>query len=312
MLNSSHSYCMKPIDIIVPYVNPWDPEWLKTTATYGISVAYNRVRDLGTLRYFFRGVETNMPWIHNVYLVLQSESQIPSWLNANHPKLKIVYHRDYIPKKFLPTCNSSVIEMFFYKIKGLTKHFIIANDDMVAIRPLEPTDFFRDGKVVVGPVERTEFWRSDTDGIFMKSIERCSELAGSFTKKHNRPYYRSYHLFYPHIKSMHKACWTRYKRELLKALSHSRVRKKTNVCQTLFYFIYMELGLYECDHNYKSGLIRAEDGSDPEKMLEYLCDSQSKICCMQDEFRLTNDALAQQILQFPLHHFLPDKSLFEI
>ena len=303
---------MKPIDIIVPYVNPWDPEWLKTTAKYGISVVYNRVRDLGTLRYFFRGVETNMPWIHNVYLVLQSESQIPSWLNVNHPKLKIVYHRDYIPKKFLPTCNSSVIEMFFYKIKGLTQNFIIANDDMVAIRPLEPTDFFRDGKVVVGPVERTEFWRSDTNGIFMKSIERCSELAGLFTKKHNRPYYRSYHLFYPHIKSMHKACWTRYKRELLKALSHSRVRQKTNVCQTLFYFIYMELGLYECDHNYKSGLIRADDGSNPEKMLEYLCDSQSKMCCMQDEFRLTNDALAQQILQFPLHHFLPDKSLFEI
>jgi hypothetical protein len=312
MRASSHIYFMKPIDIVVPYVNPWDPEWLKTTAKYGISVAYNRVRDLGTLRYFFRGVEKNMPWIHNVYLVLQSESQIPSWLNVNHPKLKIVYHRDFIPKKFLPTCNSSVIEMFFYKIKGLTKHFIIANDDMAAIRPLEPTDFFRDDKVVVGPVVRQEYWRPDTVGIFAKTLERCSELAGVFTHRHNRPFYRDYHLFYPHLKRIHKTCWARYKRELLKALSHSRVRKATNVCQTLFYFIYMELGLYECDHNYKRGFIRAEDGSNPEKMLEHLCDSQSKMCCMQDEFRLTNDVIAQQIVQAPLHHFLPEKSSFEL
>lgn len=312
MLNSSHIYCMKPIDIVVPYVNPWDPEWLKTTAKYGISVEYSRVRDLGTLRYFFRGVEKNMPWIHNVYLVLQSESQIPSWLNVNHPKLKIVYHRDYIPKKFLPTCNSSVIEMFFYKIKGLTKHFIIANDDTIAIRPLEPTNFFRDNKVVGGHVERIDFRLAKLNTGFKKMLARCSEIAGMFTKKHNRPLYPSYHLLAPHLKNIHQACWKRYKRELVKALSHSSVRRPTNVCQSLFYFLYLELGLYVVDPNYRKGCIKVDDGSNPEDMLKYLLDEQSNMCCVQDEFRCTNDANACRIVQVPLRHFLPEPSLFEL
>jgi hypothetical protein len=303
---------MKPIDIVIPYVNPWDPEWLKSTTQYGMCIPYNRVRDLGTLRYFFRGVDKNMPWIHTVHLVLQSESQIPPWLNVNHPKLKIVYHKDYIPKKYLPTFNSSVIELFFHKIKGLTKNFLIANDDMVAIRPLVPEDFFRNSKIVVGPVERTEYWSYNGNNIFLKSVERCSELAGLYTRKHNRPFYLSYHLFYPHLKPVIKSCWKRYKREMLKAISNSRIRRSHNVCQTLFYFLYMELGLYECDYNYKSGMCSVTDTDTPENLLRGLLAGGSKMCCMQDEFKRTDDATARRTVLLPLHYFLPEKSSFEI
>lgn len=304
---------MKPIDIIVPYVNCWDPQWMELAKKHIGCIEYNRVRDLGSLRYFFRGVEQNMPWINNVILVLQSESQIPEWLNTKHPKLRIVYHRDYIPKRYLPTFNSNVIELFYHRIKGLTRRFILANDDTVAIKPLTPTDFFDGDKIVYGHSEKVENWRpSNIESNFAKTVENSSIAAGIITGKNNRPFYKDFHIFMPELKYVYKLAWKRYSNGIRRSIKKSYVRMPKNITHLTFYYVAKELGLIKDDRNFRLGLLRIPDGAIPDKIIDALIKSETRVCCLNDQFIKTTDPVAKNTIQNSLHHFLPNKSKFEL
>jgi hypothetical protein len=67
-------------------------------------VLEKRFRDWGTLRYLFRGIAENMPFVRKVHLVVSHESQVPEWVNRE--EVHIVLHKDIIPAEFLPTFNS--------------------------------------------------------------------------------------------------------------------------------------------------------------------------------------------------------------
>jgi len=68
-----------------------------------------RYRDWETLRYFFRSVEQNAPWVHKVHLV--TCGHLPSWLNKSAPKLNIVDHASFMDERYLPTFSSHAIEL---------------------------------------------------------------------------------------------------------------------------------------------------------------------------------------------------------
>ncbi|KAJ3216866.1 hypothetical protein HK099_005694 [Clydaea vesicula] len=76
------------------------------------------------------------------------ESYIPFWLNTSHPRVQVVNQSILVDEEDNPTFNTNAIEQNFYKIPGLTKHFIAINDDIFFSRNLEPVDFFtKDGGV---------------------------------------------------------------------------------------------------------------------------------------------------------------------
>ena len=138
----------KPIDLVVPYVNSSDPGWIKlheeTLKKIGEvpdSDTPNRYRDFGMFKYFFRCVSVNCPWIRKIWVVLQSPSQKPEWLEESG-RVKCVYHKEFIPEKYLPTYNSATIELFVWRIRGLSENFIYANDDMYVMKTLGVNDFF--------------------------------------------------------------------------------------------------------------------------------------------------------------------------
>ena len=147
-----------PIDLVFPYVNSTSKKWQKTYIDFCRNNGYKqrvnnfnseRYRDWGFLRYMFRGIENNLKFINKIYLILQAPDQIPEWLDQS--SVEIVYHEDFIPKEYLPTYNSTTIEMFLDKIPGLSEHFIYANDDLYAMKPITAEDFFtEDGKVKIG------------------------------------------------------------------------------------------------------------------------------------------------------------------
>ena len=135
------------MDAVITYVDGLDPLWQEDYRTsMGGPVMAKRFRDWGTLRFLLRGIETHLPFVRNVYLVVSRESQVPEWASE---KLKIVYHRDIIPERFLPVFNSTAIEMFLHRIPGLDEEFIYLNDDFFPLRDCRPEDFFRDGKAGV-------------------------------------------------------------------------------------------------------------------------------------------------------------------
>lgn len=134
------------MDAVITYVNGVDPVWQKE---YGEAtnqpVLAKRFRDWGLLPYLLRGIERYMPFIDRVFLVVSGKSQVPEWASD---RLGIVCHRDIIPAQFLPTFNSTTIELFLHRIPDLSEEFVYFNDDFFPIAPLDRSDLFRDGKIV--------------------------------------------------------------------------------------------------------------------------------------------------------------------
>jgi hypothetical protein len=150
---SSLSAGQFPIDLVYLWVDGSDPVWLaKKNAALAamnepvhesaVASAYipDRWIDKNELKFSLRSIEKFMPWINHIYVV--TDSQVPKWLNADNPRISIVDHRDIVPPEYLPTFNSSALELFLHKIPGLSEHYIFANDDFFAGAPSTPEFFF--------------------------------------------------------------------------------------------------------------------------------------------------------------------------
>lgn len=137
------------IDVVISYVDSTDPEWQTRycQATGDNNAQDNcRFRNWNNLQFLFRGIERCMSWIHRVFLVVQSESQLPEWLNRQNDKLRVVYHDEYIPGELLPTFNANTIELFMHRIPGISPRFIVFNDDVFPLAPMEINNFFENAK----------------------------------------------------------------------------------------------------------------------------------------------------------------------
>lgn len=141
--------CMSfPIDFVVTWVDGSDEKWQRKRNEFSSSVGSNRegmnsiraYREWGTFKFWFRAVEKYAPWVNHIYLV--TDNQTPEWLDKDFPKLTLVDHKEIIDNTFLPTFNSNAIEANIYKIKNLTEHFVVFNDDMFITSEVSPYDFF--------------------------------------------------------------------------------------------------------------------------------------------------------------------------
>ena len=138
-----------PVDIVYTWVDGTDPEHSARRALYlpehqhaahKDGLLRGRFRDNEELRYSLRALELYAPWANRVIIV--TDRQKPNWLNANHPKIRIVDHTECIPEAYLPTFNSHVIEAHLHRIEGLSEHYIYINDDIFLGRPCEKSHFF--------------------------------------------------------------------------------------------------------------------------------------------------------------------------
>lgn len=137
-----------PVDVVYTWVDGADPLHAAKRALYqpeqanihvnGLEKA--RFRDNQELRYSLRALEQFAPWVRHV--ILATDGQHPDWIDLDHPKLRIVDHKDFIPERYLPTFNSHVIEAYLHNIPGLAEHYIYLNDDVFLGRPTRKTDFF--------------------------------------------------------------------------------------------------------------------------------------------------------------------------
>lgn len=147
-----------PIDIIIPWVDGGDPEWLAEKNKYSKTMDYEenanselRYTSWDNLHYWFRAVEKFMPWVNKIFFV--TWGHVPEFLNTEHPKLRIVKHEDYIPKEYLPTFNSSVIELNCHRILDLSENFIIFNDDVFPLQSIAEEYYFQNDIVCDEAIE---------------------------------------------------------------------------------------------------------------------------------------------------------------
>ncbi len=215
------------MDIVITYVNGLDPVWQADYEKYtNKPIMVKRYRDWGTLKYLLRGIEVNMPFIRNVFLVVSHETQVPEW--ADTENLKVVLHKDIIPAEYLPTFNSTTIEMFLHKIEGLDEEYIYFNDDMFPVDMCEPTDFFRDGKIILG---FTRHWFAFD--LYKKHCRNSSRLAQkALGQKESLSFLRPQHICSPMLKKECDAVYAAVEDVILKSLS--RTRTPENLNQYLF------------------------------------------------------------------------------
>lgn len=137
------------IDYVVPMVFHDDLEWRGNFARVGVRydehclASFVRYRSWNTEHLLIRCVKKFMPFVRTIYILLAQESQKRFWMDEEG--VRVVYHREFIPERFLPTFNSQSMEMFLKNIPGLSEYFIYGNDDMFPIAPLREKDFFVNG-----------------------------------------------------------------------------------------------------------------------------------------------------------------------
>ena len=160
------------MDYVFPYVDCFDPVWREQyrRANNCISMDESRFRPFGTLRYLFRSIAKNMPFIDRVVLIVSTDSQVPEWVNRD--KVRIVTHDEFMPAEHLPTFSSSAIESDMWRIDGLSERFIYGNDDCFPLRPLTEGDFF------CGDMPRLTFAESDyhVKNLFRRCCRRGMDM----------------------------------------------------------------------------------------------------------------------------------------
>ena len=199
------------IDLVIPYVNNKDTVWRNTYIDYCdknkcaeklVDLVGARYGGLDFLDYHLKLANKNMKWINKIYLLLSNKEQIKG---KKLPKnVVVVLHKDFIWQSFLPTFNSTTIEMFLWNIPNLSEYFIYANDDMLPTKEMKPSDFFENGKIKIK-------WRNEViEGIndySFQCINNCVSLYKAFGVKFNGSVIRPVHSYTPMIKSHCKSAF---------------------------------------------------------------------------------------------------------
>lgn len=293
------------MDIVLTYVDGLDPEWQKAYAgNVGEPVNVKRFRDWGTLRYLFRGIDVYMPFVRNVYLVVSSESQVPSW--AVGTDLKIVLHRDIIPAEYLPTFNSATIEMFLHRIPGLDEEYIYFNDDIYPVAPCSPEDFFVEGKICAKPAV---MWFSAFN-LFRKHTKNSDALARRAAGlKPSGFFRRPQHTCSPMLKSICERLYRKEEKAILESITPTREEKNVNQYIFTDYMYYRGLALPRRQSNRHFSLATA--GLD--QICEFLMNPDRKFVCIND-VNMSDEKYVymRKTLLDSFRKKFPSKSRFEI
>ena len=332
---------MEKIDFVILWVDGSDPVWLEEKKKYkpdlDIVDAANRYRDWDNLKYWFRGVEKFAPWVNNIYFV--TYGHLPKFLNTNHPKLKIINHKDIIDNRYLPTYNSSGIEVNIFKIKDLSEHFVYFNDDVFLTKEVKPTDFFVNGlpcdefsENVIGPSQDifTNLLFNNVSIIskYFNKKDSKKKLKGKYYNikygKNNirtlllSPYkyfvgFMDPHVSQAYLKSSFEKVYELEKDEFENTSSH-KFRDKTDITQYLVRYYQLLSGDFSPR---KSSFGKCFDITDDNKntivnhILNHILNHKYKTICINDSNTNFDFEKAKQDINNAFEKILPEKSSFE-
>lgn len=261
------------MDIVITYVDGLDPVWQKSYEQFtNTPILEKRFRDWGTLRYLFRGIEKNMPFIRKVHLVVSGESQVPKWVNRD--EVNVVLHSDIIPAEHLPTFCSNTIELHMHRIADLDEEFLYFNDDIFPLMPCKPTDFFVDGKGVIGMSRH--FLAMDMFKRICRNSDRAARKALGM-----RPtwyFLRPQHICAPMLRSESKEVYAILEKEILGSLT--ALRSEHNITQYLFTdYLYLKgriIARRQPRRHFSVGI------ASPEKIAQCITNPDRRLMCIND------------------------------
>lgn len=295
------------IDAVITYVNSADQLWYReyVIKTKTHNPTPTRFRSWGTLRYLMRGIAEYMPFIRNIVLVVSSPSQVPVWVNQKN--VRVVYHKDFIPAKYLPTFNSCTIESFFWNIPDLADRIIYFNDDIFPNNPMTEEEFF------TGLTPHIEF-------LFYEKFQRtlfrqqCRAGLDALTTTMGLPEYPEDSLVVPEhtILPMVKDNMIRTGelcKDIIERVSTS-LRDKNNLNQYIYAYYQYFIG------DYIPGEVKFKyvdlNERNIEETLKYLLSGEYQVICLNDSDKIKDYPKLRQRLNQTFEKKFPNKCKYEI
>ena len=324
------------IDIVLPWVDGNDLEWLKEkekyTADFEGDKRVNRFRDWDNLQYLFRGIENFLPWIRKVHFV--TWGHIPEWMNIECEKLNVVCHKDYIPMEFLPVFSANPIEMNIHRIKELSEQFIYMNDDMFFLNGLEEKDFFIEGLPCDSALESIhQFKKEGIDHIVANDLEILNAHFNKreSVKKYKNKYYtlkygkgmlknlylmpfghftgfENPHMPVPYLKSVLEEIWEK-EPQILEQTSKNKFRSLTDVNQWLIRYWQFASGRFVPSKLMNTHFFSI--GKDDIMIQEAIKLQKYDMVCLSDDDERINFEEEKNFIKDCFEKILPEKSKFE-
>ena len=302
------------IDLVYLWVDGNDPEWLEKKQKF-LPKKINtigRYQDNDELMYSLRSVEKHLPWINKIYIV--TDNQIPSFIDPNHPKISIVDHTEIIPKEFLPTFNSVIIEYFLYKIPGLSEYFLYANDDTFINADVSPDTFFTKEGLPIVRLQRRFMgkWRNYISkrlklytNVYRKTIHKSALLV---EKRFNK-YYSGipHHNVDSYLKSSFKNVIEQDFKNEISATLKNQVRKESDIQRIIhsYYALATKKGKLHYVNRSESCRIRLHKKS----YMKFITRYNPVFFCLNDSHHATDDD-RKRVKPF-LEILFSEKSSFE-
>ncbi|MBO4965316.1 MAG: Stealth CR1 domain-containing protein [Muribaculaceae bacterium] len=329
---------MEKIDFVITWVDNNDPLWQEEfhkylpESNYSDDIREIRYRNWDNLRYLFRGIEKYAPWVNRVHLV--TCGQIPEWLNMNAPKLNFIKHSDYIPEEYLPTFSSRPIILNLHRIKELSEHFVLFDDDCFVIGNVAPERFFRKGL----PCDLAAFNALSPSSNFTHNVVNDISIINVSFKKYEmlrkhfwkwfsfhagNKLYRTIVLspwphfqgFYDHhlpqifLKSTLVELWEKYE-DILHRTSSSRFRSITDVNSWLIRYWQLAKGNFVPLNLLRDSVCLNMTDKQLDKIVKTIVCKKKKIICLNDS-NVSSFETAKERINAAFKKILPEKSSFE-
>lgn len=326
------------IDFVILWVDGNDPEWIKEKNEFSGIIGdskQNRFRDCDNMQYLFRGIEKYASWVNKIYFI--TWGHVPSWLDTNNEKIVVVKHEEFIPKEYLPTFNSNVIELNLFRIESLSERFVLLNDDLFFLKPTKPEDFFKNGLPTDVYAEYTQLATSYNDVHYMMKANILSIINKHFSKqdcvkknlakflnvKYGALNYKTLHSI--RFKKKFVGFWNfhapqSYLKETFREIWDKEGENLDNACRNKFRAS-SDLGHYLCRYwQMVSG--NFEPKKDESKYIVFLDDNTENIkhlksgkykyVCINDAYMDIDFEKAKNEINATLQELLPEKSEFEL
>ena len=330
------------IDFVILWVDGNDEKWLKEKNKYkkmeknDITNNVNRYRDWDLLKYWFRGVEKYAPWVNKIHFV--TYGHLPQWLDTTNPKINIVKHEDFIPKEYLPTFNSNVIQYYLHNIKDLTDKFVMFDDDMFILKEVKQNDFFKGDKIcdvfaeipfysgcpgdkyphsLLNNIQYIRQFYSKKE-VYKKNLFKCFNL--KYGIKLNiktlfarliSPYFvgiYSQHICQSYTKKHYELFW-KYCGEDLKKISNNKFRENTDL--TTFLIRYIELLEGDFIPRKLNFGKRYEIDQSINEIENVIKNQKYNVICVNDSNPNLNFEELKERIKSSFENILPEKSSFE-
>ncbi|MDA3079226.1 MULTISPECIES: Stealth CR1 domain-containing protein [unclassified Campylobacter] len=328
------------IDVVIPWVDGSDPEWIEEFNKYcpknkQIDIRNIRYRDMGLLKYFFRGVEKFAPWVRKVHFI--TNGQKPQWLNLGAPKLNFVKHSDYIPSEYLPVFSVNPIEDYMYKIKDLSENFVYFNDDFFLTDFVKKEFFFKNGlpcDCAVLNLPRADFFNhlvlNDMIEIH-KNFSLYKSIKENFFKWFNYKYgfeilktlivlpYEKTHRFYvltnPHLpqpfkKSTFEEVWQKCG-DVLESTMNNKFRTTGDINQWLFRYWQIYSGNFYPQSMKGKKIFNLTNDSNIDEICNIIKNKKYKEICINDG-EIDDFEVKMKKIANAFESILPEKSQFEL